>query len=127
MARYILVWVPMLFIAIANGALRDFTYGKHMSELRAHQFSTLTALLLLGGYIFALTGLLEIRSLGQATSIGLIWLGLTAGFEFGFGRYAMGNSWKKLLHDYDVSAGRVWVLVLIWVATAPSLFYAVRH
>ena len=31
----------MLFIAIANGALRQFTFGRVMTELRAHQLSTL--------------------------------------------------------------------------------------
>ena len=31
--RYLLVWLVMLAISIANGALRDFTYGKYFSEL----------------------------------------------------------------------------------------------
>jgi hypothetical protein len=32
----------MVFIAIANGALREGWYGKHLSELQAHQISTAT-------------------------------------------------------------------------------------
>src|SRR5262245_6742437 len=47
MWKYVLGWVSMVFIAIANGAIREGWYGKHMSELQAHQISTATGVLLL--------------------------------------------------------------------------------
>ena len=56
-------------------------------------------------------------------TIVLCWLGLTVLFEFVFGHYIMGNPWSWLLHDYDLSKGRVWILVLIWVTGAPYVFY----
>jgi cytochrome c oxidase subunit IV len=65
--------------------------------------------------------------MGQAAAIGLIWMVMTAGFEFGFFHYAMGYSWERLLRDYDVIAGRVWVLVLIWIAAWPPLLYRWRY
>ena len=40
--RYVLAWLGLLVIAVANGALREATYAKVMSELAAHQLSTLT-------------------------------------------------------------------------------------
>ncbi|MEW6447103.1 MAG: hypothetical protein AB1426_03305, partial [Bacillota bacterium] len=55
--------------------------------------------------------------------IGLIWLVLTVAFEFGFGHFVMGHSWSRLLHDYNLLKGRLWVLVLLWVAIAPYVFY----
>jgi len=33
MWKYILAWIPMVFIAMINGAIREGWYGKHVSEL----------------------------------------------------------------------------------------------
>ena len=32
----------------------------------------------------------------------------------------------QVLHDYDIMAGRVWILFLVWLAAAPWLFYTLR-
>jgi hypothetical protein len=123
MWRYILVWIPMVLIAILNGTLREMTYAKYLSELRAHQVSTGIGILLFAGYIGLLTRLWRIESTGQAVLIGAIWLGLTIAFEFIFGHYVVGQPWSKLLSDYNLLAGRTWLLVLLWIAGAPLLFY----
>jgi len=62
----------------------------------------------------------------QAITVGLIWLGLTVAFEFLFGHYVVGHPWSKLLYDYNVFAGRVWVAVLIWVTVAPYVLYRLQ-
>ena len=49
MWKYVLAWIPMVFIAIINGAIREGWYSKHVSELQAHQVSTATGVLLFGG------------------------------------------------------------------------------
>ncbi|HAA27036.1 MAG TPA: hypothetical protein DCE56_04320 [Cyanobacteria bacterium UBA8553] len=121
--RYILAWIPMIFIGIINGIVREVTYGKYLNELRAHQVSTITGVLLFSFYIWALTRLWSIESPEQALLIGFIWLGLTVVFEFTFGHYIAGHSWSRLLSDYNILAGRVWIVVLIWIAIAPLLFY----
>jgi hypothetical protein len=126
-ARYIVAWIPMIFIAIANGALREFTYGKHLSELRAHQVSTLTGILFFGVYIWALTRIWRLESAAQAIIIGIIWVGLTVAFEFISGHYVVGNPWSRLLRDYNIFAGRVWIFVPIWVGIAPWLFYPTQE
>jgi hypothetical protein len=121
--RYILAWIPMVSIGIINGIIRELTYGKYLGELLAHQVSTITGVLLLGLYIWALTHFWSFESSKQALVIGFIWLGLTVAFEFLFGHYIAGQSWSKLLSDYNILAGRVWIAVLIWIAIAPLLFY----
>lgn len=120
--RYILAWIPMVFIGIINGVIRQVTYGKYFSELRAHQVSTATGVLLLGLYIWAIAHLWSFDSPKQAISVGLLWLGLTVIFEFTFGHFVAGHSWSKLLSDYNILAGQIWLVVLIWVAIAPWLF-----
>jgi hypothetical protein len=54
----------------------------------------------------------------QAIAVGLIWLVMTVAFEFVFGHYVAGHSWERLLYDYDLPAGRLWSLVLAWIALA---------
>jgi hypothetical protein len=101
--KYVLAWVPMVLIAIGNAAIREASYRRFMGELRAHQLSTLIAIILFGVYIWALTRVWPIQSSAQALTIGLIWLGLTVVFEFVFGHYVMANSWERLFHDYNLT------------------------
>ena len=44
-------------------------------------------------------------------------------FEFSFGHFVAGHSWSRLFQDYNLFAGRLWVLVLLWLTLAPYLFY----
>ena len=127
MLKYILAWLPMILIAIANGLLRENVLTKFLSELRAHQASTATMILFFGIYIWGVTKLWKPESAKQALLIGLIWLVMTVIFEFGFGHFIMGHPWSRLFHDYNLMAGRVWILVLIWVTAAPSLFYRLAN
>ena len=43
------------------------------------------------------------------------------GFEFGFGHWVEGDSWSTLLANYDVTAGKVWVLVPAALVVGPEL------
>jgi hypothetical protein len=123
--RYILMWFAMLAIAIANGALRQFTFGKVMPELYAHQLSTLIGFILIGLFIFFVIRKWPPASGRQALTIGLSWLVLTLAFEFFMGLVLAARPLDQVLHDYDLMSGRVWVLMLIWIMIAPWLFH--RH
>jgi hypothetical protein len=117
----------MVVIAVINGALRDLWYGKRIGELWAHQISTATAMLFLGVYIWIAIRIWPPTSTRHAAMIGVLWLVLTLAFEFLFGHYVAGHPWQRLLRDYNLLAGRVWVLVPIWVAVAPYLFLRVQR
>ncbi|CAA9214380.1 hypothetical protein AVDCRST_MAG92-244 [uncultured Coleofasciculus sp.] len=99
---------------------------KYLGELQADQVSTATGVVLFGLYFWFLTRLWSIKSARQAIFIGAIWLGLTVAFEFIFGHYFMKNSWTNLFHDYNIFAGRVWMVVLSWIALAPFVFYCLE-
>lgn len=126
LAVYALGWLGLLAIAMANGALREGLYAAQMTELAAHQLSTLLGLLLFTLYIGWFTVRWPLPSAGLAVGVGALWLGLTLAFEFGFFHYVMGRPWSRLLRDYDLSAGRLWVLIPIWTAMAPFVFYRLR-
>jgi hypothetical protein len=57
----------------------------------------------------------------QFIYVGLMWLFLTICFEFLFGHFVIGHSWHRLLYDYNIFEGRIWLLVLIVTATSPWL------
>ncbi len=126
MLKYILAWLPLVLIAMINGALREGAYGKYLGELRAHQVSTVSGALLFGIYIWALVRVWRPESSRQAITIGLIWLGLTIAFEFIFMHYVAGRSWDALLQDYNIFAGRVWIVVLVWITIAPYVFFRLQ-
>ena len=127
LAQSLVAWLVMLLVAVGNGVARDLTYGRHLMELQAHQVSTATAILLLGAVVAGFVRLYPPASARHALGIGLLWLGLTVAFEFLFFHYAGGHSWAELLADHDLSQGRVWVLVLVWVALAPYVFFRLRR
>jgi hypothetical protein len=116
----------MVCIAIANGVARQTWYGRHLSELRAHQLSSLSALVLLGLYMWFSLRVLPPASAAQARAIGVLWLALTVAFELLFGHYVAGHSWSRLFQDYNLLSGRLWALILLWLTVAPSLFYGWR-
>jgi hypothetical protein len=120
--RYLLAWIPMVAIALANGALRQATFGKVLSEKRAHQVSTLIGSALITVFIWALFHRWPLSSAWQASSVGLTWLILTVLFEFGFGRL-IGRSWPEMLRDYNLGKGRMWGLFLCWLTIAPYVFF----
>lgn len=124
--KYVIAWLVLPILGIINGSIREFGYKNLMGELTAHQISTLTGVVLFGLYIWFLTGVWKIESSRQAVAIGLIWLGLTILFEFVFGHYVMKHQWSRLLHDYNIIRGRLWVLVLIWTTIAPYVFFKLR-
>jgi len=125
--KYAVAWLLMPIIGIINGTIRQYAYSNALGELRAHQVSTVTGIFLFGLYIWALTLTWKIRSSAEAIAIGLIWLTLTIAFEFLFGHYVMKHSWSRLLHDYNLFEGRLWVLVLLWVTAAPYVFHKLSN
>lgn len=126
MLTYFFLWFPIVFIAILNGTFRVKFLMKYFNELRAHQLSVLTGITLFAIFIWIITGYWVIESSSQALMIGFMWLLMTVLFEFVFGHYVMKNSWEKLLADYKIQDGRLWILVLIWVTIAPYLFFNLR-
>lgn len=123
---YAVSWLGMVVLAILNGAVREKLYRPWMSELSAHQVSTVVGICLFGVYIWLLTGFWRIESSVQAWGIGIMWLVMTVAFEFLFGHFVMGHPWGKLFQDYNLLRGRLWPLVLAWTAIAPFVFFRIR-
>ena len=123
---YTTCWFGLVVLAILNGTIREKLYGQYMRELSVHQLSTFIGIILFGIYIWVITGIWQIASPQQALVIGGMWLIMTIIFEFIFGHFVMRHPWEKLFHDYNLTKGRVWVLLLLWTTIAPYIFYRIR-
>ncbi len=118
-----LAWLGGPIIGIANGVTRELVYADRVGDLAAHQLSTGSAILLFGGYFWLLERRWPLPTARGAIRVGVLWLGLTVLFEFGFGHYVDGKPWTELLRDYDVTAGHLWPLVLAWLAAGPYVLH----
>lgn len=134
MLRAFIAWIGIMLLAIANGAFRELMLTPRLAPRLAHQISTvlLCLLILLVAWLLTpwmLTLAAQTTSAQQAADawkIGALWLALTLAFEFLAGHYVFGNSWQKLLADYNVLQGRIWVFVPILTLISPRLALAIR-
>ena len=124
---WLVAWLGGPLIGIANGTLRELGYKDRVGEPTAHQLSTASAIGLFAVYFELLARLRPLTSTREALQVGGAWLALTIGFEFGFGRGVAHTSWDELLADYDVRKGRLWPLVLAWIALGPAVLRAAHE
>lgn len=114
----------MILIAVLNGTARDLAYKKYVGELAGRQISTISLITLFGIYLGIVLKKYPLQSQTQALYVGLLWLILTLIFEFGLGKFG-GHSWSYLFDEYNIMKGRIWILIPIWIAVAPYLFFKI--
>lgn len=127
MARYLVAWLPMIAVAVANGAVREAWLLPRLGDAVARQLSTISLLVLFAIYIGAVFNFWPLGSARLALGVGIAWLALTLAFEFGLGYFVSHLTWRQMLAEYDLSSGRLWILVPIWVAVAPYTFYTLQE
>ena len=113
-------WVGASLLGIANGALRGATLAKWLDERRSDQISGATLIGALALYFRELDRRWPIPSGGEAAGIGAVWVALTVGFEFAFGRAVAKQSWEEMLSAYDLREGGGWPIVLVWIGVGPA-------
>jgi hypothetical protein len=117
------VWFAIMLIAILNGAARDILLVPRLGDPVARAVSCLTLATLILIVTRVSLRWIHPASLDDAWTIGAMWLVMTLAFEFGAGRYLFATPWTQLLADYNLLAGRLWILVLITALAAPPLVY----
>lgn len=116
------VWLLLLFVAMVAATLRVKLLEPRVGEPAAHVLGSLLVAVVFAALILALAPWvvpdLDARRL---LVLGGGWTLATVGFEFGFGRLVMGHPWSRLLADYDLRRGRIWVLVLLVILVMPTV------
>jgi hypothetical protein len=120
--RALRVWLVLVAAMVANGALRAFALEPLLGAAAAQAASVAIAIVLIllitRPFIRGARPLTSERS----AAIAAVWVALTVAFEFGFGHWVMGASWRELLANYDLLQGRLWPLVLVALAVSPFLW-----
>jgi hypothetical protein len=120
--KAVLTWLLMIPVAVLNGLFRESVVRPRVGELRAHQCSVVTGSAGFMALVYALwrddVGRIRDRDLVQ---MGAWWVITTIIFEFGFGRFLRGFSWRALLHEYNVREGRLWIVVLLVILFSPVI------
>jgi hypothetical protein len=118
---WLLGWFGLLVIALVNGTVRAVVTQPLLGETAARALATVILLAGLTGYVWWLHRRSPIPTARQAWAVGLVWVAMTLVFEFSWGGLVEGLSWATMLADYDLTAGRIWVLVPIWTAMLPAV------
>ena len=121
--RALVIWFGLLLLAILNGGFREAVLVPRMSRGVAQALSTvmLSALIVAAGWISL--SWIGPRTLQDAWVIGVAWAGLTLAFEFLGGHFLFGKPWQELLADYNLRAGRIWMMVLIVTLMTPVIAF----
>ena len=124
--KAILLWFVLMVLAILNGTVRIKLIIPQTGLTMGLVISTVMLCALILVATWASIRWLGPTSAQAAWSIGLLWLLMTLGFEFGAGHFLFKKPWSELLYDYNIAQGRIWVLVPIVTAMAPWLMAKMR-
>ncbi len=111
-------WLIFTGVAMVAGIVREMSLVPRIGELRAHQLGTLVVCATFLAVIAAFVRRTQ-PSTREAFCIGVSWVLLAIAFELGFGHYVDGLSWNRLFSDYDLSRGRLLLLVWLTVGAGP--------
>jgi hypothetical protein len=115
------IWVMLAISAIVVATFRNAVLLPTFGEQTAHQLGTVLYLIVQFSIIFFFIKKIKTKEAKTLLGIGIFWVVITVIFEFLFGHFVMSYPWKKLLADYNLFNGRLWVLVLINNMAAPFI------
>lgn len=125
--RALVVWVGLLVVAVALGAFREALLTPRLGSQTAHVLGTIAFCLAILLVTWVSIGWIGPGDIATAVRIGLGWVVLTVAFEFLAGHYVFGHPWERLLQDYNVLRGRIWLLVLVTTGAAPVVAARLRR
>ena len=120
--RGLVVWVVIIIVEMSHGMVRQIVLEPLIGDFRARQVSVLVGSALIIGITFIFVRWLKGSSVFDFVLIGILWVGLTVGFEIVLGRFAMNLSWERIASDYNVAAGGLMPLGLFVMLAAPLMF-----
>jgi hypothetical protein len=125
--RSTLVWFLLLFLAVMNGGLRDALLTPRLGEFGGHIASTIVLCAAMLVVTWLTIGWIRPAKSTEALLIGGGWVLMTVAFEFLAGHYVFRTPWARLLADYNLVDGRIWLLVLATSAFAPLIMARARN
>ncbi len=114
------VWLLIMIAESIHGIIRQFFIAPLIGDLPARQVGVLIGSAIIFAIAWACTRWINAESFTDRLRIGLLWVALTAVFEFGLGA-ALGYSSERLLSDYNLAQGGFMGFGLLFMLFAPTL------
>lgn len=117
--RAIGIWLVIVVVAILNGVFREKILVPAIGPGMALPLSGI----LLAVLVFLVT-LVFVSFVGSSESkiyvlVGILWIVLTLFFEFLFGHYIVGKSWREVMLSFNIMNGDLFIVVLFISAISP--------
>jgi hypothetical protein len=123
--RAVLVWLLIIAAESIHGTLRQLYVAPAVGDLPARQLGVFIGSAIVLAIAWLCSNWLGARKLGHQLQAGALWVLLTVVFEFSLGR-VLGYSWQRLLADYNLAAGGLMGLGLLFMLFAPALAARLR-
>jgi hypothetical protein len=120
--KLLIAWLLILPCMIINGMFRELVLTSLVPAQVAEAISVAIGLAI----VFVLTRYLlrplAGKSTAQVVRASVVLVVLTVAFEFLFGHYVDGRSWRELAANYELWNGRLWPILLAAIAFMPFLW-----
>jgi len=120
------IWVLIMLAAIANGVVRETALDPLLGTTLALPASGLLLSFLIFGMSWLCIPLIGRAGMPVWLTIGMLWVMLTLAFEYLFGYFVAGMSWREISGVFDVSSGNLFVLAIFAAALSPWLAARLR-
>ena len=119
LARGFAVWLAIVFAESVHGTLRQLFLAPAVGDFTARRIAFFTGMLLIFVIAYLLVTWIAAPTIGALFAVGVMWAGLTLGFEFGLGYFVFGYSSERLLEDYDITRGGLMAFGIVLMAFVP--------
>jgi hypothetical protein len=118
--RAIAIWMLIVVAESVSGTIRRLWLVPALGEHTSHQIGVPIASALILFIAWLTARWLDARTFKAQLQIGVVWVVLMLGFEFGVG-LAIGISMQKMLAEYDLSRGGLMGVGFLILLFAPVL------
>jgi hypothetical protein len=119
LVRALTIWLLIIVAESIHGTLRQLFLVPLVGDFTARRIAFFSGLLLILAITYFFIRWINPPSVKSLFIIGLMWMILTAGFEFGLGLLVMNYSWERMFEDYDVSRGGLMGFGLLFMFFIP--------
>ena len=120
------IWLVIVLVAILNGSLRDIVLVPWLGMELALPLSGVFLSMLIFLLTLLLIPFVNLSKQKTCLWIGLMWLVFTLAFEFIFGYFVVGKSWREIQQVFDWRDGNLFSLVIFVTTFSPWVAAKVR-
>jgi hypothetical protein len=125
--RGVVVWCGIIIVEVLHGIARTVFLAPLVGDFRARQIAVFTGSILILIVATTFIGWIRPSRVGEAVTVGTVWLVLTLVFEIGFGRYVVHAPWSRIASDYDLLRGGLLPIGLAVLTVAPLVAARMRR